>query len=62
MPTKRLCVLIHIRTSAELGTAKHVKVPSHFLTDPSELVLLLWVLIKVLCLSLLCLAVLQHVS
>ena len=46
MRTKHLCVLIHIRIKAEVGSVKHVymfKPSSNFLTDCSKAVLLLWI-------------------
>ena len=40
MRTKNLCVLIHIRNSGDVGTVKHVKPSSNFLSDHSKVGLL----------------------
>ena len=54
MRTKNLCVLIHIRNSGDVGTVKHVKPSSNFLSDCSKAGLLLWIIfvIFVSCFSL----------
>ena len=36
MQNKHLCVLIHIRNNGEVGTVKHVKPSSGFLTERSK--------------------------
>ena len=47
MQTKHLCVLIHIRTKGEVGTAKLVwgLQEKYFFTDRSKAVLLLWIIL-----------------
>ena len=44
MRTKHLSVFIHVRNKGEVGTDKHVKTSSNFLTDRSKGVLLFLIL------------------
>ena len=44
MLTKHLSVSIHISDAGEVGSVKHFKLSSKFLTDRSNAVLLLWIL------------------